>query len=215
MDHLFTVLVVWNAVVMVWRGIWGLGDLFFYPDVRSHSGLCSLAVGYGISLWCIPLQLATNAIYRLLSKRDCPLVLRVILEDLTYVFASVSAVHVWRGIWVLLDVHFLPDKFEISCWITHAVGIFGLMLILSARSIISAGFVITGEADIKVGAMFEIAYFQYFFSKPDKVQSSSSVSDKEEVKPLNGQKRDDSELLSDIRVMDKCTIACKSDTCSV
>lgn len=37
-----------TAVVLFWRGAWGLLDLYFFPDNQTFSFLASLVVGIGI-----------------------------------------------------------------------------------------------------------------------------------------------------------------------
>ena len=64
------------------------------------------------------------------------------------------------------DIYILPDRYDLSCWITHAVGVGGLMLLLSGNSNLTRGVVVTGSAPAENGCLFDNYYFRYFFSNP-------------------------------------------------
>lgn len=75
------------------------------------------------------------------------------------------------------DVYILPEQKNLSCWITHGVGIGGLFLILAGNSITTRGCLVTGSGSADTGCLFENYYFRYFLSKPPLDGHNSSVAD--------------------------------------
>ncbi|GLV32535.1 fuseless [Carabus blaptoides fortunei] len=118
LDCLFSVFVIGTLVVFVWRGAWILLDLFIYPQDFKWSSWISLILGYTIVAMAFSMQPAM----RWLCDR-CVGVTRVIVADAFLLFSVIGTINVWRGIWNLLDIYFLPDHPEISCWITHCVSL--------------------------------------------------------------------------------------------
>ena len=41
-------LLVATAVILVWRGLWGLADLYIFPNNELHSYIASILIGVAI-----------------------------------------------------------------------------------------------------------------------------------------------------------------------
>ncbi|ELT91984.1 hypothetical protein CAPTEDRAFT_196766 [Capitella teleta] len=124
LDHLLNVVVIWNSVVLMWRGFWGLGDNHFYPDDLEKSSWVSLGVGFGVLLLNIPLQILGNMIFRWSLNKGWPLAFRVVLEDNLIFVANFGVIHHWRRVWLMQDVYFFPDheNLSLSPGISHIAG---------------------------------------------------------------------------------------------
>jgi hypothetical protein len=166
LDHLVNVCIIWNGVVLFWRGFWGLGDNHFFPDDLEKSCWMSLGVGFGILLVNIPLQILGNMLYRWTLKKGLHVAFRVVLEDILILIANFGVVHHWRGVWLLQDVYFLPDHENpsVSCGISHVAGYVGLSLLLISMSNVTVGSYTTGSASPKAGCFLANYYFRYFLS---------------------------------------------------
>ncbi|ELU13512.1 hypothetical protein CAPTEDRAFT_215328 [Capitella teleta] len=167
LDHLLNVVVIWNSVVLMWRGFWGLGDNHFYPDDLEKSSWVSLGVGFGVLLLNIPLQILGNMIFRWSLNKGWPLAFRVVLEDNLIFVANFGVIHHWRRVWLMQDVYFFPDheNLSLSPGISHIAGYLGLALILVSMCNVTIGSYTTGSAPANSGCFLANYYFRYFFSK--------------------------------------------------
>ncbi|ELU15152.1 hypothetical protein CAPTEDRAFT_200982 [Capitella teleta] len=179
LDHLLNVVVIWNSVVLMWRGFWGLGDNHFYPDDLEKSSWVSLGVGFGVLLLNIPLQILGNMIFRWSLNKGWPLAFRVVLEDILIFVANFGVIHHWRGVWLMQDVYFFPDheNLSLSPGISHIAGYLGLALILVSMCNVTIGSYTTGSAPANSGCFLANYYFRYFFSKPPLDSPDDEVND--------------------------------------
>lgn len=44
--HIFTAMLVYAAMVLIWRGIWILGDILLFPETLLLSALSSILIGF-------------------------------------------------------------------------------------------------------------------------------------------------------------------------
>lgn len=122
LDCLFSVLVVGVLVVFVWRGLWMLLDLLLFPDSPAASACASLVsraaplrhrlnrprlqvLGYAIVALVFLLQPLVRSICSRMSAAG-----RLLFADSFVVVALLGTVNVWRGLWMALDLYFLPGK---------------------------------------------------------------------------------------------------------
>jgi len=119
LDTLFTVFITCNLVVFYWRGVWEIFDVHLLPDDRHTSAIICLVVAYSLQTLVCLIELAANRLCR--SKRLK--VLRWALEVVVFFFANLVGVALWRGVWLLLNDHFVRDKHGLSAGVTHVVGI--------------------------------------------------------------------------------------------
>ncbi|XP_030746645.1 uncharacterized protein LOC115875357 [Sitophilus oryzae] len=140
LDCLFSVLVVGTLVVFVWRGLWIMVDLFLFPEDRVASAHGSLVLGYSIIAVVYLLQPLIRSICTKLSGAS-----RLLFADLFIIFSLVGTINVWRGIWMMLDIYFLPDDVALSCWITLVISLTLLILLGCANSLLVRGVYIDAE----------------------------------------------------------------------
>lgn len=158
-DHFFSTVLIWNAVVLVWRATWGLTDIYLLPESEISSAWTSVGVGIALILLSIPLQIGANKLFT--STKS--FVLRVLLEEAVSIIMGIGTVVIWRGIWYVYDLYLLPDSWTLSCWVSHSCTIFVLYLALSGSSILSKGCATSGDTEKSLGCVNNIEYFQYFF----------------------------------------------------
>uniref|UniRef100_U5ESC6 Putative fuseless n=1 Tax=Corethrella appendiculata TaxID=1370023 RepID=U5ESC6_9DIPT len=160
LDCIFSVLVIGSLVVFVWRGLWVLLDLLLFPEEPSLSAFGSLFIGYGIVGVTFSLQpLMRYACDRLEGFW------RVAVADIFLFLSFVGTVNVWRGVWWLLDIYFIPENKVLSDWITHGVSLAFLILLNCSNSVLVRGVYIDAEEPAGQCVVFPVYYIRLFFQK--------------------------------------------------
>ncbi|XP_074115898.1 uncharacterized protein LOC141538375 isoform X3 [Cotesia typhae] len=158
LDCLFSVGIVGTLVVFVWRGIWVLLDLHLFPDNREYSSICSLIIGYVI----VAITFCLQPVMRYACSRIQGLP-RLLAADAFLLLSFIGTVNVWRGVWSMLDLWFIPEDPELSCWITH-VGCFVFLGLLNcSNSILVRGVYIDAEEEEGRCVIFPCHYLRLFF----------------------------------------------------
>ncbi|XP_057335155.1 uncharacterized protein LOC130673960 [Microplitis mediator] len=158
LDCAFSVGIVGTLVVFVWRGIWVLLDLHLFPDNREYSSICSLIIGYVI----VAVTFCLQPVMRYACSRLQGLA-RLLAADAFLLLSFIGTVNVWRGIWSMLDLWFIPEDPELSCWITH-VGCFVFLGLLNcSNSILVRGVYIDAEEEEGRCVIFPCHYLRLFF----------------------------------------------------
>jgi len=172
LDTLLTVFVIHQLVVFYWRGVWEIFDVHLLPDDRHTSAIICLVIAYSLqSLVCL-IELAANRLCR--SNRSK--VLRWALEVVVFFFANLVGVALWRGVWLLLNDHFVPDNHGLSAGVTHLVGIVLLWLMLCAHSVTLSGCSVDGESPVEEACLSPNYYLRLFFTKPAQNETAAPVS---------------------------------------
>ncbi|XP_021929141.1 uncharacterized protein LOC110834360 isoform X1 [Zootermopsis nevadensis] len=160
LDCLFSVIIVGTLVVFVWRGAWTILDLSLYPSHLDWSAWTSMALGYAIVVLTFSLQTPLKGLCgRLEGFR------RVCVVDVYLFFSFCGTINVWRGVWMLLNIYFLPDNPEASYWVTHAGCLLILMLIKCSNSILVRGVYIDAEEEGGKCVVFPCYYLRLFIQK--------------------------------------------------
>ncbi|KAL1463511.1 hypothetical protein WDU94_015257 [Cyamophila willieti] len=158
MDSFFSVFVIGSLVVFVWRGMWGLVDIYLYKDDQPTSAAASLVVGYTLVFSTFLLQ---PLVKRIVSKISG--FWRVFIVDVYLLFSLCGTVNVWRGIWVTLDCYFLTEHKVEGFWLSHIVCFLILVFINSSNSILVRGVYIDAEEDGGKCVDFPCYYLRLFF----------------------------------------------------
>lgn len=158
LDCLFSVLVVHTLVVFVWRGAWCIFDIYLYPGASDWSAWGSLVIGYCITILAFSLQPCMMSVVQRLEG-----FWRVLVVDVYHLFSFFGTVNVWRGVWNLLNVYFLPNNPVASNWISHVLPFLLLVLLNSANSILVRGVYIDAEEEGGQCVEFPIYYLRLFF----------------------------------------------------
>ncbi|XP_046609675.1 uncharacterized protein LOC124300069 isoform X2 [Neodiprion virginianus] len=158
LDCAFSVGVVGTLVVFVWRGVWASLDLYLFPDNAEYSAVGSVVIGYTFVVITFSLQPIMCCICDRLKGLS-----RLIVADLFMLLSFVATVNVWRGVWNVLDLWFLPEDPELSCWITHLGCFIFLVLLNCSNSILVRGVYIDGYEDGGQCVVFPCHYLRLFF----------------------------------------------------
>ncbi|KAG8223605.1 hypothetical protein J437_LFUL004129 [Ladona fulva] len=120
-DCLLSVLVIGTLVVVVWRGAWNLLDQLLFPEREDWSAWGSLVLGYGLVIFVFSLQVPVQALCSHLQG-----IWRLIVADLYLFLSFCGTVNVWRGVWNLLNVYFLPALMLFGC--SNSILVRGVLL---------------------------------------------------------------------------------------
>ncbi|KAL1488459.1 hypothetical protein ABEB36_014930 [Hypothenemus hampei] len=140
LDSLFSVLVVGVLVVFVWRGLWIIVELLLFPEDKSASAKGSLILGYTIIAIIYVMQPIVRSVCSKLSGAS-----RLLFADLFIIVSLVGTINVWRGLWMTLDLYFLPENLALSCWIALTTSLVLLILLGCANSLVVRGVFIDAE----------------------------------------------------------------------
>ncbi|XP_022123875.2 uncharacterized protein LOC110999223 isoform X5 [Pieris rapae] len=160
LDCVFSVTVVGSLVVFVWRGLWALIDIYLYPDDPVKSCWTSLIVGYSMVVVTFSLQAPMRWVVARLQGAP-----RLLIADVYHLLSFASTVNVWRGVWGLLDIYFLPDSPLLSNWSCHIVSLALLILLNCSNSILVRGVYIDAEEPAGECVIFPCHYLRLFFHK--------------------------------------------------
>ncbi|KAL7044163.1 hypothetical protein ACKWTF_001810 [Chironomus riparius] len=159
-DCLFSVLVIGSLVVFVWRGLWVLLDLKLFPEDPTLSAWASLIIGYAI----VGITFSIQPIMKWACEK-LEGFWRIIIADIFLFVSFIGTVNVWRGIWALLDIYFLPDNKLLSDWLTHGVSLVLLILLNCSNSVLVRGVYIDAEEPAGQCVIFPVYYIRLFFQK--------------------------------------------------
>mmetsp|Transcript_10183 Transcript_10183/g.19073 ORF Transcript_10183/g.19073 Transcript_10183/m.19073 type:complete len:493 (+) Transcript_10183:324-1802(+) len=122
-------------VVWFWRGCWGLLDILLWGFTTERDDL-HWSLVWGAILALVTLFLGSNDAFYLLPKMNNKTCLTQIIGRLKTVILALATVSFWRVIWYIWD-EFLGNSKIWSAWLSHVVGVLGL-LALGCFSCISA-----------------------------------------------------------------------------
>ncbi|CAL4059014.1 unnamed protein product [Meganyctiphanes norvegica] len=158
LDVTYTVALVLNLIIFVWRGIWTLLDKLLFPSVKFYSALSSLFIG--LILTCLGIMVQT--VLGPWLKQVKYGFWKIIFEYIFYLISSVAVITTWRGYWYLLDVFLLPQNFLLSHITSFVMGIGVLMLLFCSNSIMDRGADMDSE---DIGIEFQNEYLNVFYRK--------------------------------------------------
>ncbi|XP_030746649.1 uncharacterized protein LOC115875359 isoform X3 [Sitophilus oryzae] len=160
LDVTFSIVVVTNLGVVVWRGLWLLVDLYLFPEDLLLSSWASLFLGYIMVAIVFALQSPMKKVCDNLSG-----IPKLIIADTYLVFAVLSVIVTWRGIWSLINFYFLPEDEELSCWISHWVPMMILMIMGCSNSVLVRGVCIDCEEPDGTCVVFPCNYLKVIFKE--------------------------------------------------
>ncbi|KAF5285639.1 hypothetical protein FQA39_LY16545 [Lamprigera yunnana] len=158
LDCLFSVLIIGTLVVFVWRGAWILVDIYLFPEDSIWSSWASLVLGYTI----VAIAFMIQPIMRWICDRITGIA-RLLVTDVFLFFSFLGTVNVWRGIWNLLNIYFLPENKELSAWITHWVCLILLILLKCSNSLLVRGVYVDADEPGGKCVVFPIYYLRLIF----------------------------------------------------
>jgi len=145
LDTLLTVCIIHQLVVFYWRGVWEIFDVHLLPEDSHTSALICLLIACTVQLLVCLIEVAANCFCQTNRSK----IIKWALEVVIFFFANLVAVTLWRGIWILLNYHFVPDNRGFSAGMTHLIGIVVLWVMLCAHSVTVSGCQIDGESPVE------------------------------------------------------------------
>ncbi|KAJ8944529.1 hypothetical protein NQ318_009692 [Aromia moschata] len=129
-----------SSIVVMGTGSAKLGNGRIYQEEQSKITTVLRILGYA----SVAIAFILQPVMKYLCDRfsGAP---RLLIADFFIMFALFGTVNVWRGIWNLLNIYFLPEHPELSCWITHWVCLIVLILLGCANSLLVRGVYIDAE----------------------------------------------------------------------
>lgn len=158
LDCIFSVAVVGSLVILLWRGLWALLDIYIYPDNHVKSYCISLIVGYALIIVTFALQAPLR--WAAARLHGAP---RLLLADTYHLLSFVATINLWRAVWGLLDVYLFPDSPKLSNWLSHGVSLILLMLLNCSNSVLVRGVYIDAEEPAGECVVFPCHYLRLFF----------------------------------------------------
>ena len=135
LDTLLTVFIIHQLVVFYWRGVWEIFDVHLLPTDLQMSAVICLIIAYSLQLFVCLIEVPANCLCR--SQRSK--FVHWALEVVVFFLANLVGVALWRGVWLLLNHHLVPDSRGLSAAMTHLIGIIVLWLMLCAHSVTLSG----------------------------------------------------------------------------
>ncbi|CAD7085961.1 unnamed protein product [Hermetia illucens] len=160
LDCLFSTLVIGSLVAVAWRGIWAVCDILLYPDDGAYSAWASTIIGYTLTALTFAIQPITRSLCDQIDGYR-----RIAVADAFLFFSFIGCVNVWRGIWMLLDVYFIPDDYTLSNWVSYCLSFLLLVLLNCSNSILVRGVFIDAEEPSGKCVVFPIYYIRLVFQK--------------------------------------------------
>jgi hypothetical protein len=111
LDQFLILFIVSPSAVLVWRGSWKFFDEFLFPEYLLISGWVSVGIGYIFIIMTFFFVEWKGGDLKLFEKYN---EWRLFMYPL-----SLSVLHAWRGVWMLLDIYCSTDGY--SLLISHVV----------------------------------------------------------------------------------------------
>ncbi|XP_050520645.1 uncharacterized protein LOC126894043 isoform X2 [Daktulosphaira vitifoliae] len=189
LDSFFSVCIIGTLVVVVWRGVWAIMDKYLYPEQEQMSAWLSLVIGYSVVLVAFSLQYWVKNLVRRIKG-----IKRIIVVDIYLLFSFFGAVNVWRGIWNMLDVYFLPEAQVTSYWISHIACFIILVALNSSNSILVRGVYMDGEGDGTQCVDFPCYYVRLLVQKRKRKKNNVVEKEDKEMIQVKGNLEEEEEI---------------------
>uniref|UniRef100_A0A2S2PAU3 Uncharacterized protein n=1 Tax=Schizaphis graminum TaxID=13262 RepID=A0A2S2PAU3_SCHGA len=167
-------------------------DEYIYPGDDNTSAILSLVIGYSVVLLAFALQ---PAVKKLVNKING--LKRILAVDVYLLFSFFGAVNVWRGVWIMLDIHFIPDAPITSYWVSH-IACFGFLVLLnSSNSILVRGVYIDAEEDGTQCVDFPCYYVRLLVQKRKRKKQIRIDEEGKEMTQIKIEKEDKTEEINE------------------
>nr|CAD7197939.1 unnamed protein product [Timema douglasi] len=138
LDCVFSVTVIGSLVVFVWRGAWTILDIYLLPSSPDLSAWGSLVLGYGIVFFTFALQTPMKLVCNRLKG-----IPRLLVADIYLFLSFCGTVNVWRGIWNLLNIYFIPGTLS---YLTAESASYQVRYHISQHSLVHTRYTITSHS---------------------------------------------------------------------
>ncbi|UJR20895.1 hypothetical protein I4U23_024004 [Adineta vaga] len=143
-------------VVIAWRGLYNLSDIYIYPDNKSMSMLISFLIGYSLFFILAILQIPT---IQCLMKKTHQTIYSL-LSNVFHLIAFVSVVQIWRSLWMMCEQFInIPGYHHLTLWLCYIVAYVVLTCGLAACSLNGPGGAKENYIDDQPVFLFKFDYF--------------------------------------------------------
>jgi len=154
-DFIFNEFVEAPFVVIAWRGLYNLSDLYIYPDNKSISMLISFTIGYSLFFFLALLQIPF--IQCIIKKQQQ--ILYSIISIIFHLFAFISVVQIWRSLWIICEQYInIPGYQHLTLWLCYFVAYVVLTCGLTAGTLNGPGGAKDNYIDDKPILLFKFDY---------------------------------------------------------
>lgn len=123
-------------VVVAWRGLYNLSDLYIYPENKTISMLISFVVGYSLYFLLGIIQIPFVQCF--LKRRYESI--HAILSNLLHLIAFISVVQIWRSLWMMCEQYInIPGYHHLTLWLCYGIAYVVLICGLAACSLNGPG----------------------------------------------------------------------------
>jgi len=123
-------------VVVAWRGLYNLSDLYIYPENKTISMLISFFVGYSLYFLLGIIQIPFVQCF--LKRRYESI--HAILSNLLHLIAFISVVQIWRSLWMMCEQYInIPGYHHLTLWLCYGIAYVVLICGLAACSLNGPG----------------------------------------------------------------------------
>jgi hypothetical protein len=155
LDFFYYEVVEAPLLIITWRGLYNLSDLYIWPENKSLSTIISFGSGY--------------LIYFLLALIQVPIVrwmmrfrykfLYTMMTNVFHIIAFLSTVQIWRSLWLICEQYLnITDYHNTTLWLCYGVAFVVLTCGLAACSLNGPG----GSKDSYVDEPALLFKFDYF-----------------------------------------------------
>lgn len=174
LDILFSSIVIAPLVVTYWRSVWGLMDLYVFPDNLLLSTSVSACIGIiGHMLFAL-----TQNSFQHYFHPDRNRILYYLVSRLYTMVFAIVCVNGWRWAWTLLDLY---SKRELTTVITtFIVGIIALAAMRALRNVSSTPFAIATDyvkGYFEILTMFRVTVgkFQFIVKNVNEIKANVCI----------------------------------------
>jgi hypothetical protein len=143
-------------VVIAWRGLYNLSDLYIYPDNKFLSMLISFTIGYTLFFLLALLQIP---VLQCFIKNQHKTIYSLI-SNVFHLIAFVSVVQIWRSLWIICEQYInITGYHHLTLWLCYIVAFVVLTCGLTACTLNGPGGAKDSYIDDQPNLLFKFDYF--------------------------------------------------------
>ncbi|CAF1283926.1 unnamed protein product [Adineta ricciae] len=161
-------------IVIAWRGLYNLSDIYIYPDNKTMSMLISFAIGYSLFFLLALLQIPIIQCF----MKKTPQILYTILSNVFHLMAFVSVVQIWRSLWLICEQYInIPGYHHSTLWLCYVAAFIVLTCIFTACSLNGPAGTKESYMDDQPVFLFKFDYFSTLLKKQSDRLKSQKAND--------------------------------------
>jgi hypothetical protein len=182
-DFILYELVEAPLVIIAWRGLYNLSDLYIYPDNKSYSMLISFTIGYSLFFLLALLQIP---FIRCFIKKQHKTMYTLIANGF-HLIAFVSVVQIWRSLWIICEQYInIPDYHHLTLWLCYIVAYVVLTCGLAACTLNGPGGAKDGFMDDQPIFLFQFEYFSTLLkNQSDQLKNNKSTDSSSDLSSID------------------------------